>query len=169
MPNIRPIREDEIPAAKRLIYEVAHHIFDDELPLEEAISRYEADGELADMDNVTEKYFENGGTFLVMVDGEKIIGTGAIRFLEDGICELKRLWFRLDRHRQGLGTAMMQELLSTARAKGYHKMRLETAAEYQKAAVAFYRKLGFNEIPRYSTQYDDDMAMELDLSLSTPK
>ncbi len=163
MPSLRPIQQDEIPAAKRLIYEVAHHLFEDDQPLEESILRYESEGELADMDNVAKNYFKNGGTFLVMHEGEEMLGTGAIHFLEEGICELKRFWFRLKVHRRGLGTQMMRELLSQARALGYRKMRLETAPEYQQAAVAFYHKFGFKEIPRYSSKYDDDVGMELEL------
>jgi len=162
MIEIRPLQLHEVPQAKRLIYEVAFHIFHDDLPLEQGIPFYEARGELADMDNLQANYFENGGLFLVMADGEQLIGTGAIRRLEDGICELKRLWFRLEYHGQGHGYRLLQALLAEARARGYKKMRLQTDAKFQTRAVAFYRRLGFSEIPFYGGD-PDDISMEMEL------
>ncbi|HXF86503.1 MAG TPA: GNAT family N-acetyltransferase, partial [Anaerolineales bacterium] len=95
-------------------------------------------------------------------EGGRIIGTGGIRRWEDSVCELKRLWVTWEFHGQGVGHRLMQELISIARAKGYKKMRLETNPVYQARAVAFYKKLGFREIPPYG-EHPDELAMELDL------
>ena len=159
MIEIRPIKPEEIPSAKQLIYRVAHKVFHDIRPLEESIAFYESKGQLQDMDDFQNTYCGPGGIFLVMTDHDPIIGTGAIRRTDDETCELKRLWLLLEYHGRGLGYRMMQELLSFAREKGYSRMRLETDQSYQNRAFEFYRRLGFYEIPRYSDN-EDDVAME---------
>jgi putative acetyltransferase len=160
MINIRPIQPDEIPVAKRLIYQVAHVIFQDARPLEESIAFFEARSQLHDMDDLQEWYFKHDGIFLVLTDEDRIIGTGAVRRINREVCELKRLWLLIEYHGQGLGYRMMQELLSFARQKGYAQMRLETDREAQSRAFEFYQRLGFYEIPRYSDN-EDDIAMEI--------
>ena len=160
MIKIRRIEPDEAPAAKQLIYRIAHLIFNDSGPLEESIAYHESRGELQDIDNIQNKYFDNDGIFLVMTDDDQLIGTGAIRKLEDKICELKRLWLLTEYHSKGLGYRMLQELLSFAKEKGYTRIRLETDPVYQKRALDFYKRLGFYEIPRYGDNMDD-IAMEM--------
>jgi putative acetyltransferase len=162
MIEIRRIKPREGPAAKRVVYRVAHEIFSDPRLLEESITYYESRRELKDMDDIQKNYFENGGIFLVMLDGNEMIGTGAIRQLEDDTCELKRLWLLSEFHGKGLGYRMLQELLSFAREKGYQRIRLETDPVSQIRALDFYRRIGFYEIPRY-TDRTDDIAMELPL------
>jgi putative acetyltransferase len=160
MTNIRPIHLEEVTIARRLIYSIAHEIFNDARPLEESMAYYDSKGVLEDMDDIPASYFHDGGTFLVMVDGDAIIGTGAIKKLDDEICELKRLWFLKEYRGKGLGYRMTQELLSFARSRGYKRMRLETDPEAQSQALNFYKRLGFYEIPQYS-QHDDEVALEL--------
>jgi putative acetyltransferase len=160
MINIRRIKPDEATAAKRVIYRVAHEIFKDQRTLDQAIAYYESRGELEDMDDIQKNYFANGGIFLVIEDEAQIIGTGAIRQLENNICELKRLWLLTEYHGQKLGYRMLQELLAVAREKGYERMRLETDPEAQIRAVDFYKRNGFYEIARY-TDRTDDIAMEI--------
>jgi len=163
MINIRPIKPDEATAAKRVIYRVAHEIFKDHRTLEESIAYHESRSELKDMDNIQKNYFENGGIFLVLEDEAGIIGTGAIRQLQDNICELKRLWLLTEYHGLGLGYRMLQELLAVAREMGYERIRLETDPIFQKRAVQFYKKLGFYEIPIPNATPDEDILMELSL------
>lgn len=160
MIQIRPIQEHEVPEAKRVIFKVAFEVFGEASTLEESIAKYSAQGKLREMDDVQKNYFENGGAFLVTVDAEHIIGTGAIRYLEDGICELKRMWLLTEYHGQGHGYRMMQKLLGIAREKGYKSMRLLTDRIVQRQAIAFYERLGFYEIPSFGDD-PDDMGMEM--------
>lgn len=161
--QIRRIEPDEVPAAKRLIYRVAHVVFNDARPLEESIAYFESRGQLEDMDDIQEAYFDNDGLFLVMTDNHQLIGTGAIRKHEDKICELKRLWLLPEYHNKGLGYRMMQELLSFAKEKGYERIRLETDPIHQKRAVEFYKRLGFYEIPILNATDNEDILMEMSL------
>jgi putative acetyltransferase len=160
MINIRRIKPHEVPFAKELIYRVAHRVFQDTRPLEESIAFYESKGTLDDMDDIQRTYFENEGSFLVMTDEDRIIGTGAIRKLDHAICELKRVWLLFEYHGKGLGYRMIQELLRFAREKGYQRVRLETDRDSQSRAYELYKRLGFYEIPRYNDN-EDDIAMEM--------
>jgi putative acetyltransferase len=160
MIEIRPIRPEEIPVAKKLIYSVAHEIFHEASSLEESIAFYESRGQLHDMDDVQQTYFNDGGIFLVMTDDEQMIATGAIRRMDDLTCELKRLWLLFPYHGKGLGYRLLQELLSFARDEGYARIRLETDRDDQSRAYQLYKRLGFYEIPRYSDNASD-AAMEM--------
>ena len=160
MIKIRRIKPDEVPIAKQLIYRVAHQVFHDTRALEESMAYYESRGELHDMDDLQQAYFDNDGIFLVMTDDDQIIGTGAIHKIDNGICELKRVWLLFEYHGKGLGYRMMQELFTFAREKDYQRMRLETDRDHQNRAFDFYKRLGFYEIPRYSDN-EDDVAMEM--------
>lgn len=145
-----------------MIFTVAYEVFKEASTLEESIAKYSAQGKLSEMNDVQKNYFENGGTFLVTVDEGRIIGTGAIRWLEEGVCELKRMWLLTEYHGQGLGYRMMQELFRVARQKGYKSIRLLTDPVVQRRAVKFYERLGFYEIPSFSDD-PDDMGMEMAL------
>ena len=160
MITIRRIEPHEVSVAKDLIYRVAHRVFHDTRPLEESAAFYESRGELHDMDDVQQTYFDNDGIFLVMTDNDQIIGTGAVRKVDDTTCELKRVWLFFEYHGQGLGYRIIQELLTFAREKGYRRMRLETDRDDQSRAYELYKRLGFYEVPRYSDN-EDDVAMEM--------
>ena len=160
MIEIRPIQTHEIEEARHVIFTVAYDVFKEAGSLEESIALYSAKGVLSDMDDVRKNYFENGGTFLVTVLEGRIIGTGAIRSLEEDVCELKRMWLLPGFHGKGLGYRMMQELFKHAREMGYKAMRLQTDRVVQTRAVAFYTRLGFYEIPAYEGDDPEDMAME---------
>jgi putative acetyltransferase len=160
MIKIRRIKPNEAAFAKQLIYRVAHQVFNDTCTLEESIAFYEGRSQLHDMDDLQQTYFDDDGIFLVMTDDDQIIGTGAIRKINDEICELKRLWLLFEYHGQGLGYRMIQELFSFAREKGYQRVRLETDRDYQSREYNLYKRLGFYEIPRYSAN-KDELPMEM--------
>ncbi len=101
-----------------------------------------------EIQHLEEKYGEpRGRLFLVRCDG-KDAGCIAIRYLEEGICELKRVYLRPEYQGKGIGRDMMEKILDEARAAGYHTMRLDTVP-YLDAAHALYVKLGFYVIPKY--------------------
>ena len=160
MIEIRPIQQNEWMQAKRVVYRVAYVIFSGSRPLEDFIAYHESIHELKDMDDIQKNYFENGGIFLGMFNDGEMICTGAIRKLDDEMCELKRLWLLTEYHGQGLGYQMLQELLSIAKRMGYKRMRLETDPVAQSRALNFYRQIGFSKIPGYSDR-TDEVAMEM--------
>ena len=160
MIETRPIKPEEVPFAKELIYRVAHQIFKDPRTLEESIAYYEGQNLMQDMDELQQTYFDQDGIFLVLTDGDQIIGTGAIRRIDDQICELKRLWLLVEYHGRGLGYRLIGELFAFARGKGFKRVWLETDRNAQSRAYNLYKRLGFYEILPY-TNHEDETAMEL--------
>lgn len=161
MITIRPIKPDEIPAAKRVLLTVAYNIFGFDGTLEDSIRHFEAVGRFRDMDEVQTHYFENKGMFLVALNGEQVIGSGALRKLDDETAELKRMWLLESYHGQGIGYRLIQQLIEFANKNGYKRIRLQTSSE-QIRALRFYQNVGFYEIPCYNED-TEEISMELKL------
>jgi putative acetyltransferase len=162
MITLTPIQPEQAAEARRVIYTVAHQIFNNADSLEETLTRYAQTWPLHDLDDIPGCYFNNGGTFLVLADGGRIVGTGGFWRLEEHICEIKRVWLLSEYQGRGLGYRLMMALLDEARQMGYTTARLETAPAYQPRAYAFYHRLGFYDIPRFGDD-PDDVAMEMRL------
>jgi putative acetyltransferase len=160
MPEISPLRLDQAAEARQVIYTVAHKMFHHEDTLDKALALYETTWPLQDVLDFQCAYNENGGAFLAICEAGCIIGTGALRRLEEGVGEIKRLWLLPEYHGRGLGRQLMLRLIDIARDNGYTKIRLETSPKFQPRAYAFYLKLGFYEIPRYGDD-PDDVGMEM--------
>jgi ribosomal protein S18 acetylase RimI-like enzyme len=84
-----------------------------------------------------------GKTLLGRLDGE-VCGGGAYRRMQDGSCEMKRLYVP-DRFKGlGIGRRLSDALIRSARIEGYPLMRLDTASRLTEA-ISLYRKLGFRD------------------------
>jgi putative acetyltransferase len=161
MINITSIQTHQIEDAKYVISAVAQRIFVPDKTVQDFYDVLEEEHELHDVDNFQREYVENRGLFLVVMDDEKLVGTGAIKRLEENIAELKRLWLLEEYHGQRIGYQVVLQLLDFARAHGYEKVRLQTSQK-QERAVRFYTRLGFYEIPSYRESMDD-ISMEVSL------
>jgi len=166
MITIRPIRESDVPATKRVILSVAFNIFGFDGTLEDSIRYFLTTGKLKEMDDLDGNYFNAGGTFLVALNGEQVIGSGALRRLDEETAELKRLWLLEAYHGQGIGYRLLTNLFDWACVNSYKRVRLQTSSE-QVRALAFYRKVGFYEIPCYNDDFDE-ISMEIRLPGNYP-
>lgn len=96
-----------------------------------------------------------GIVFILDVDG-KMGGMGALKRLEEGIAEVKRMYVRPEYRGNGYGRKMLNKLIEAAKEFGYSTLRLDTA-EFMKAALGLYRSAGFKEREPYSgTEYTRD-------------
>jgi putative acetyltransferase len=161
MITIRPIRVDEIAAAKHIIHSVAYHIYGWSGSLEDSIRHFESTGEFADMDQVETHYFQNDGLFLAVLDDDTLIGSGALQKMDSETAELKRMWLLESHHGRGIGYQVIKRLFEFARTKGYSRVRLQTGIE-QTRAYRFYKKLGFYEIASYNDNIGE-ISMEINL------
>lgn len=156
MITIRPMKPGDVAAAKRMMLTVAAGIFDPDHPAAAFVNRHTA--ALSDVDDYRRQYAPPAGTFLVAVDDALIIGSGAIRRIDDDTAELRRMWLLEAYHGQGIGYQLIRELFTFARAAGYGRVRLSTSA-VQTRAIRFYTRLGFYAIDPYR-ETDDEVFLE---------
>lgn len=89
----------------------------------------------------------SGRLILALYDGMPV-GCVALRRLEEGICEMKRLYVKPPYRGKGIGRELAEKIISEAKSIGYRKMRLDTISTMIEATT-LYKSLGFREIGPY--------------------
>lgn len=161
MIEIASLQPHQVTDAKYMISAVAQRIYYPGKTPQFFYDVLEKEGELHDVDDFQQAYVNNDGLFLVVLDDQRVVGTGALKRMDQKIAELKRLWLLEEYHGQGIGYRIVMQLFDFAREKGYSQIRLQTG-EVQKRALEFYRKLGFYEIESYHESMDN-ISMEIKL------
>jgi GNAT superfamily N-acetyltransferase len=77
-----------------------------------------------------------------------VAGLACMRRIREDIGEIKRMYVRPAFRRKGIGRALVNELLSEARAIGYPRIRLDST-RFMHEAHSLYRSVGFQEIEPY--------------------
>jgi ribosomal protein S18 acetylase RimI-like enzyme len=113
------------------------------------------DRELADLPG---KYASPAGRLLLARCDGVLAGCGALRPLQDSICEMKRLYVRPAFRGRRLGLALAERLIREAKNIGYEFMRLDTVPSQMADANRMYRRLGFCEIPPYYENPQPDVS-----------
>ncbi len=98
------------------------------------------------------------GAFVIgRVRGDPV-ACGAIRPLEEGVAELKRVFVKVGFRGRGYSKVIVNELERKARMRGYKVMRLETGVR-QPEAVSLYESLGYHPIPNYGEYRDSSLSV----------
>ena len=97
-----------------------------------------------DLDDIDRYYLQSGGVFYVaLVDG-KIIGTSAVRRIDDERCEIKRIYVRKKYRGRGFGKDLFLKSLEFAR-RNYSAVVLKTDVKLTDA-IGLYLKNGFSVV-----------------------
>jgi len=144
--------EDHIAAARRLFKE-----YEASLGIELTFQ-----GFAQEVAGLPGAYAPPGGR-LLLATGAEPAGCVALRPLDGGVCEMKRLYVRPTARGARLGRRLAETVIREARSIGYARVRLDTLPSMQEA-FALYQTLGFREIaPYYATPIVGTRFMELSL------
>ncbi len=107
-----------------------------------------------EFDTFDKMYNQPDGCFIYAKHKGKIAGGVGIRKLEDGICEMKRLYVYDEFRGYKIGLKLCNEIISIAKTMAYQKMKLDTIAKLDKA-IKLYESLGFYYIEQYRENPDN--------------
>ena len=102
------------------------------------------------------KYAEPEGSILLALVDEKYAGVVAVKKLEEGVCEMKRLYLKSEFQGLGLGRKLAENIMEIAKEKDYKTMKLDTLKRLE-SAVSLYQKLGFQETQPYNYNPQSDI------------
>lgn len=80
--------------------------------------------------------------------GDVPVGCGALRALEPGVAEIKRMFVMPEGRRMGASRRMLEALEMRARELGFSAVRLGTGLR-QPEAIALYESSGYRPIPLF--------------------
>jgi putative acetyltransferase len=84
-------------------------------------------------------------TFWSVMDGNTLVGCGAIKRLDADHAEVKSMRTASTRRRSGVASLLLAYLIAEARRMGFTRLSLETgAAEFFQPARKLYEKFGFD-------------------------
>lgn len=110
-----------------------------------------------------------GGTFVIAWLGDRPVGCGALRPLERGVAEVKRMFVEKEARRRGIAREILGQLEAIATQFGYRAMRLETGI-LQPEAMGLYESAGYRRVRCYGRYVDIPLSVcyEKRLSLQDP-
>lgn len=109
-----------------------------------------------ELDELPGKYAEPEGSIWIAEKSGVEIGCVALRKIEEGVCEMKRLYVKPEFHGLGIGRKLIEICLSEAKLKGYLKMKLDTLKRLE-TAVKSYQKFGFELTQPYNYNPEEDI------------
>ena len=113
------------------------------------------------------RYGPPDGRLLLALDDDKTAGCVAFYKLDEGVCEVKRLWVRPQFRGKKVGRILVETLIAEARQIGYQTIVLSTV-DVLKEAIGLYQSFGFEVTEPYYEMPEEMLAheifMRLDLS-----
>jgi GNAT superfamily N-acetyltransferase len=98
------------------------------------------------------------GAFLVAARAGRPVGCGAVRRIEAGVAEVKRMYVAPEVRGLGVGRAVLSALEAEARALGCARLVLETGVRQQEA-LRLYERAGFTRVPAFGEYVDSPLSV----------
>jgi ribosomal protein S18 acetylase RimI-like enzyme len=115
-----------------------------------------------DLHGIESAYLEAGGEFLVGELGGRIVVMGALKPVDAGTAEVKRMRVEPAFQRRGFGQEMLSALEARARKLRFRKLILDTSTR-QKLALHLYKENGYRETGRRKVRHLDLINFEKEL------
>ena len=125
---------------------------------EELGKKFDASGRHSFYNDI-ENFFE---VFYCLTDKDNVIGTVALKKIDDYTVELKALYLDSGYRGKGLGCRLIRKVIDDAKERGYKSIVLDSMSQY-KDALRLYEKCGFKDTERYNDNVYADVFMRLDL------
>jgi putative acetyltransferase len=103
------------------------------------------------------KLVERGVLMIGAFRDRSLVGLGGVE-VDGPDAELKRCYVLPEHRGTGVADAILDALLAEARAAGAAVVRLETGV-HQHAALRFYRRHGFTDVPRFGPYVDSETSV----------
>jgi putative acetyltransferase len=97
------------------------------------------ESELLNLSTIYKKPF---GTIILAKHETEIVACIALKPIENGNCEMKRLYVKPKYRGLGIGKILVEKILKFAKKRKYHLMKLDTLVTL-KEAIALYESFGF--------------------------
>lgn len=106
-------------------------------------------------------------SFFTLWEGDELLGMGALKRLNPVEGELKSMRTMKSALRRGVGSAMVNHIIASARASGLQRLYLETGSfDYFRPARELYARHGFQECGPFGSYKPDSnatfMVLEID-------
>ncbi len=107
-----------------------------------------------------------GVTIWTAWDGETLLGVAGLKELHPDYGEIKSMRTHPDQTRKGVGRALLEHIIATARSRGYERLSLETGSGPAfDAALGLYRRYNFESGEAFGDYESSDFNQFLHLEL----
>ncbi|RYD74547.1 MAG: GNAT family N-acetyltransferase [Verrucomicrobiaceae bacterium] len=115
-----------------------------------------------DLADIPAAFQHSGGEFWMLRDSAEgpVIGTIALRRLDEDCSELKRFYLLEAWRGMGLGKRLLETAIAHARDQGFARVRLDTTLKSE-AAIRLFEAEGFTRIERYNDDRFAELFFEL--------
>lgn len=96
--------------------------------------------------------------FYVAFDGDRAVGTGALRAIDSEHGEVKRMYVDPEYRGSGASALILRTLEDDARARGWNRVVLETG-DTMLPAQRFYARNGYAPIPLFGPYIGSDLSL----------
>lgn len=105
-------------------------------------------------------------TFWSLWQGDHVIGCGALKELDAGHGEIKSMRTIGSHLRRGIGSMILEQIITEAKRRGYRRLSLETGSmSYFEPARALYRKHGFQLCSPFNGYVEDPNSVFMTMQL----
>ncbi len=95
-----------------------------------------------DLENPAKFYSDAGGTFLCLLNSDEVVGTVAVKKMDENLGELKRMYLLKEYRGKGWGKKLLEKAIIFCKQKGFSECQLDTTMK-QVDAQKLYQKYGF--------------------------